>query len=74
MTLATSVLSSVPSLKVAEALKGEADEGVSRGPGDRPTSGLIRRTSETGFQVLLQQPSVHACSCRRSPSRLEVRR
>ena len=37
----------------SEALKAEADKGVGRGPGDRPTSGRIQRTSETGHYILL---------------------
>jgi hypothetical protein len=44
-----------------KAFKTDADDGAGCGPGDRPTSGLIRRTSETGhwmpenyFHVLRQ--------------------
>src|SRR5580658_10245876 len=41
-------IAAAPGPALAKTLKAEADEGVVRGPGNRPTCRLFQCTSETG--------------------------
>jgi hypothetical protein len=41
-------IAAAPGPALASTLKAEADEGVVRGPGNRPTCRLFQCTSETG--------------------------